>query len=150
MEPHSPANPGRRCDPEVALADYERTALSALEEAERAITAYVQERERFGHLDLAARSARAAANLARQRFQFGVDNFLTVLDAERVRLDAEDRLAQSRVEVTRQAASVFKALGGGWSEAERLTSAQLEDDDAARLRRILEVERKPSTRSGSQ
>ena len=135
---------------EIALADYERTALSALEEAERAITAYVQERERFGHLDLAARSARAAANLARQRFQFGVDNFLTVLDAERVRLDAEDRLAQSRVDVTRQAASVFKALGGGWSEAERLTSAQLEDDDAARLRRIVDVERKPSTRSGSQ
>ena len=73
-------------------------------------------------------------NLARQRFQFGVDNFLTVLDAERVRLDAEDRLAQSRVEVTRQAASIFKALGGGWSEAERLTSAQLADDDDARLR----------------
>ena len=135
---------------EIALADYERTALSALEEAERAITFYIQERERFGHLDLAAQSARAAANLARQRFQFGVDNFLTVLDAERVRLDAEDRLAQSRVDVTRQAASVFKALGGGWSEAERLTSAQLEDDDKARLRRIVDVERKPSTRSGSQ
>jgi outer membrane protein, multidrug efflux system len=135
---------------EIALADYERTALSALEEAERAITFYIQERERFGHLDLAAQSARAAANLARQRFQFGVDNFLTVLDAERVRLDAEDRLAQSRVDVTRQAASVFKALGGGWSEAERLTTAQLEDDDAARLRRIVDVERKPSTRSGSQ
>lgn len=126
---------------EIALADYERTALLALEEAEGAITAYVQERERFGHLDLAARAARAAATLARQRYQFGVDNFLTVLDAERVRLDAEDRLAQSRVEVTRQAASIFKALGGGWSEAERLTSAQLADDDRARLRRIVAVGR---------
>ena len=129
---------------EITLADYERTALSALEEAERAITFYIQERERFGHLDLAAQSARAAANLARQRFQFGVDNFLTVLDAERVRLDAEDRLAQSRVDVTRQAASVFKALGGGWSEAERLTSGQLEDDDDARLKQIVEVQRKSS------
>ena len=46
---------------EIALADYERTALLALEEAERAITAYVQERERFRHLDLAARAARNAA-----------------------------------------------------------------------------------------
>jgi len=127
---------------EIALADYERTALSALEEAERAITAYVQERVRFGHLDLAARSARAAADLARQRYQLGVDNFLTVLDAERVRLDAEDQLAQSRVEVTRLAASIFKALGGGWSEAERLTSAQLADDDRERLRRIVDVGRK--------
>jgi multidrug efflux system outer membrane protein len=126
---------------EVALADYEQTALLALEEAERAITNYLQERQRFGHLELAARAARAAADLARQRFQFGADNFLTVLDAERVRLDAEDRLAQSRVEVTRQAASIFKALGGGWSEAERLTSAQLADDDAARLRRAVTVQR---------
>jgi multidrug efflux system outer membrane protein len=127
---------------EIAVADYERTALFALEEAERAISAYVQERERFGHLDLSARSARAAANLARQRYQLGVDNFLTVLDAERVRLDAEDQLAQSRVEVTRQAAAIFKALGGGWSEAERLTSAQLADDDRARLKQIVKVERK--------
>jgi NodT family efflux transporter outer membrane factor (OMF) lipoprotein len=133
---------------EIALADYERTVLSALEEAERAIAAYVQERIRFRHVELSARSARAAADLARQRFQFGVDNFLTVLDAERVRLEAEDRLAQSRVEVTRQAASIFKALGGGWSEAERLTSAQLADDDRERLRRILDVERKQSSRSG--
>jgi multidrug efflux system outer membrane protein len=127
---------------EITVADYERTALSALEEGERAISAYVQERERFGHLDLAARAARSAANLARQRYQLGVDNFLTVLDAERVRLDAEDQLAQSRVEVTRLAASIFKALGGGWSEAERLTSAQLADDDSARLKRIVDVERK--------
>jgi multidrug efflux system outer membrane protein len=133
---------------EIALADYERTVLSALEEAERTIAAYVQERIRFRHVELSARSARAAADLARQRFQFGVDNFLTVLDAERVRLEAEDRLAQSRVEVTRQAASIFKALGGGWSEAERLTSAQLADDDRERLRRILDVERKQSSRSG--
>jgi multidrug efflux system outer membrane protein len=129
---------------EIAVADYERIALSALEEAEIAITTYVQERERFGHLELAARSARAAADLARQRYQLGVDNFLTVLDAERVRLESEDFLAQSRVEVTRQAASIFKALGGGWSEAERLTSAQLADDDRARLRRIVDVTRKPS------
>ena len=127
---------------EITLANYERTALFALEEAERAISAYVQERERFRHLDLATRSARAAADLARQRYQLGVDNFLTVLDAERVRLDAEDRLAQSRVEVTRQAASIFKALGGGWSEAERITSGQLADDDRERLRRIVAVTRK--------
>lgn len=127
---------------EAALADYERTALAALEEAERAITAYVQERARFGHLELSARSARAAADLARKRFQFGVDNFLTVLDAERVRLDAEDRLVGSRVDATRQAALIFKALGGGWSEAERLTSAQLADDDGPRLRQIVDVGRK--------
>jgi NodT family efflux transporter outer membrane factor (OMF) lipoprotein len=127
---------------EIALADYEQTALSALEEAESAISFYGQERERFRHLDLAARSARAAADLARQRYQLGVDNFLTVLDAERVRLEAEDQLAQSRVEVTRLAASIFKALGGGWSEAERLTSAQLADDDRERLQRIVEVRRK--------
>jgi multidrug efflux system outer membrane protein len=127
---------------EAALADYEQTALVALEEAERAITAYVQERVRFGHLELSARSARAAADLARKRFQFGVDSFLAVLDAERVRLEAEDQLVQSRVAATRQAAAIFKALGGGWSEAERLTSAQLADDDRERLRRIVDVGRK--------
>ena len=33
--------------------------------------------------------------------------------------------------------TVFTALGRGWSEAERLTSAELDNDDAARLRQIV-------------
>ena len=97
---------------------------------ERAIAAYVQERVRFGHLDLAARSARAAADLARQRYQFGADNFLTVLDAERVRLEAEDQLAQSRVEVTRRPRPSQGArwrLVGGRTSHERTVA----DDDRA-------------------
>lgn len=124
---------------QATLAAYDRTTLLALEEAERAVSAYAHERQRFAHLERAAGAARTAAVLARQRFEFGVDNYLTVLDAERVRLIADDRLAQSQVQVTRLAAAIFKALGGGWSEAERLSSAQLVDDDEGRLREVLHV-----------
>ena len=54
------------------------------------------------------------------RYQNGVDDFLTVLDAERRLLEAEDLLAVSQVQTALELVAVYKALGGGWqvSEAE--------------------------------
>jgi multidrug efflux system outer membrane protein len=56
-----------------------------------------------------------AANLARQRFEGGLTDFLNVLDAERDALTAQDSLAQSRTQTATSLIAVYKALGGGWS-----------------------------------
>lgn len=57
-----------------------------------------------------------AATLARQRFDKGAAGFLEVLDAERVKLQAEAALADSQTRTATYLIAVFKALGGGWSE----------------------------------
>ena len=44
-------------------------------------------------------------------------DFLSVLDAERTQLQAEDALAQSRTEAATSLIAVYKALGGGWESA---------------------------------
>jgi len=50
-----------------------------------------------------------------------VADFLTVLDAERTLLEAQDRLADSETQTATILVAVYKALGGGWEIAEGRT-----------------------------
>ena len=52
--------------------------------------------------------------LARTRYNDGVADFLTVLDAERTLLQAEQQYATSTTNVSLDLVQLFKALGGGW------------------------------------
>ena len=55
--------------------------------------------------------------MSRERFEEGVADFLTVLDAERTLLDAQDRLARSQTDTATALVAVYKGLGGGWEIA---------------------------------
>lgn len=97
-----------------ALLEYEQTILRALEETENAMTAYARENERRQSLRKAATAARNATGQAELLYQEGIEDFLQVLDAQRVLFDAEDRLATSNAEVVSNLIRLYKALGGGW------------------------------------
>lgn len=102
---------GHRAD--AALSTYEQTVLLALEEVENALTSYDRERVRLRHLEASAASAREAATLARQRYQDGIADFLTVLDAERVALAAQNDIVLSRTKAAAAWIRIYKAMGGG-------------------------------------
>ena len=53
-------------------------------------------------------------NLATQRFNLGLADFLNVLDAQRQLYDLQDQLAVSQQSVTTQLIALCKSLGGGW------------------------------------
>lgn len=101
-----------------ALASYKQVVLTALEETEGALTAYDRLLARQRDLDEAAAASGEAARLARLRFTEGYADFLTVLDAERVKLEAEDRAEQGHTEAATAAVAAYKALGAGWEAAE--------------------------------
>jgi multidrug efflux system outer membrane protein len=61
-----------------------------------------------------AQASEKATALARLRYQYGVADFLTVLDAERTLQQAQDQLAQSETNTATAAITLYKALGGGW------------------------------------
>jgi multidrug efflux pump len=103
---------------EAALAQYEQRVLLALEETENALVAFTRQQERRDLLYASAQASEKAQDLARQRYQFGVADFLTVLDAERTLLEAQDRLADSETLTATALVAVYKALGGGWEIAE--------------------------------
>jgi multidrug efflux system outer membrane protein len=109
---------------EAALAQYEQRVLLALEETENALVSFTRQQARRDWLQASAQASEKAQNLARQRYQFGVADFLTVLDAERTLLDAQDRLAESETLTATALVAVYKALGGGWESAPERAYAQ--------------------------
>ncbi len=98
---------------EAALAAYERTVLTALEETEGALVDFGREQSRRQFLQTSAEASQKAADLAHQRYEGGVTDFLSVLDAERTLLEAQDRLASSQTLTATAFVAVYKALGGG-------------------------------------
>jgi NodT family efflux transporter outer membrane factor (OMF) lipoprotein len=98
-----------------SLQDYRASVLTALSEVEDALIACRRSGERLATLEKAVASARDAATLAQQRYQAGVTDLITVLDAQRTLLGIEDNLLASRAEHIRAYIDLYKALGGGWS-----------------------------------
>ena len=97
-----------------AQATYTATVLRALEESEGSIVTYDRAHARLAILESAVRSSTRAADLAQQRFEAGLTDFLQVLDAERTLLDAESQLAQGHTAAATALVAVYKAVGGTW------------------------------------
>src|SRR6202035_2715607 len=98
---------------ELATA-YKQTILVAVQQGDEANTAYRAFRQSLQSLDIAVEAARHATELASDRYDRGLTDFLNVLDAERQQFALE----QQRAEVVRLAGdsfvALYKALGGGW------------------------------------
>jgi multidrug efflux system outer membrane protein len=95
-----------------ALALYQQTVLTALEEASNAIVSYREQQQRLLKLHDQARESGRAADIARVRYREGVTDFLNLLDAERTELAAQDAVAAAEADVFTGAVAVYKSLGG--------------------------------------
>jgi multidrug efflux system outer membrane protein len=104
---------GANAATDEALVIYNDTVLRALEETENAFSNYHSQQARLVKLDTQAQESKRAADIARLRYKEGVVDFLSVLDAERTQLLAEDEVAQSESDVYVAVISIYKALGGG-------------------------------------
>ncbi|MBW8754427.1 MAG: efflux transporter outer membrane subunit [Sphingomonadales bacterium] len=108
---------GARASYDEAVADYDKTVVAAYQQVADAVTS-----QRFTGQQLAdARAALAASqdayDIARQRYQGGLSNYLDVLTVQ-------DRLLQARLAVTGLNAdlrtvdvALIRALGGGYEPA---------------------------------
>jgi len=99
---------------EQALFQYQKAILIALEEVEDALSAHERELRRRDWLTSAVEANRRSLELATDRYTSGLENFLSVLDAQRSVYSAEDQLVQSQRSVAVALIALYKALGGGW------------------------------------
>ena len=60
--------------------------------------------------------ARAAQEVAEQRYQRGLADYLTVLVAQTVRFNAEDNLVLVDMAILTNRVTLHRALGGGWGD----------------------------------
>jgi NodT family efflux transporter outer membrane factor (OMF) lipoprotein len=97
-----------------AAINFQKTVLQAWHDVDNALTAYQAEQTRRDELIQAVADNQRALSLAQSRYQQGVADFLTVLDAERSLLGAQLQLADSTTTVSSNLVALYKALGGGW------------------------------------
>jgi len=96
------------------LVAYKQTILMAVRQVDDAYAAYRAQQQRLSDLDRALAAARQATQLATERYDRGLTDFLNVLDAEREEFDLEERHVAARQAAADALVALFKALGGGW------------------------------------
>jgi NodT family efflux transporter outer membrane factor (OMF) lipoprotein len=99
---------------EAALATFDGTVLTALQETETALSNYAAGLDRNTALRAARDESATAAQLVDLRYRAGADAFLNVLDAQRTLAETEQQLAQSDADLSTAQITLFQALGGGW------------------------------------
>jgi NodT family efflux transporter outer membrane factor (OMF) lipoprotein len=104
----------REAQQQEAAISYRKTVLQAWHDVVNALVAHRLEMSRRARVRAESDHARAALDLARARYNDGVTDFLTVLDAERTLISAEQQYATSTTNVSLDLVQLFKALGGGW------------------------------------
>ena len=98
---------------DAAAARYELAVRTALEDTENRFVEYAAQQTRLRSLGGQAEASRRAAELAGIQYREGVTDFLTLLDAQRTLLEAEDAVAQAQGDVNVSVVGIYKALGGG-------------------------------------
>jgi len=103
---------------DAAYINYQKTVLAALSDVESYLAAFNKEWDHRRALTDAVAKNRRALELSQQLYRAGTAEFLTVLDAERSLLGSETALAQSRQAISSDLVNIYRALGGGWVEAD--------------------------------
>lgn len=108
----------------IALSQYEKAVQTAFKEVADALADRAQWGERLGAQTGMVFATQKAFDLSDARFQAGVDNYLTVLDAQRSLYAAQQTLISLRLSEQINRVTLWKALGG----QEALALAQVAED----------------------
>lgn len=101
---------------EESVAQYRQQILVAFQEVEDSLASTIFLAKQVEALQEAARAGRRSAQVSYARFTAGAVNFLEVVDAETVRLQAELAATQGATEQRLALVRLIKAVGGGWDE----------------------------------
>lgn len=110
-------------DAKIELADlisrevllrYKLGILRAVQEVDEAIARYRANQSRLANLARAKVAAAQAVQLASERYDRGLTDFLNVLDAQRQEFEIQAQYVDAQQVAGNQIVSLFKALGGGW------------------------------------
>lgn len=99
----------------IQVANYERTIQTAFREVSDALAGQgTLETQIVAQQQLVAAYQRAY-DLSRQRFDQGVDGYLSVLDSQRSLFSAQQVLVETRLLRLNNLVSLYRVLGGGWT-----------------------------------
>ena len=106
-------------------ARYEQTVLTAFREVKAALVADDRQRERLQRVQEQVASARASFETQRDRYERGIGDVLSLLDAERGLVQAQTRLAAARTAAVNARLALHRALGGSWTNTDAVDDPRL-------------------------
>lgn len=106
----------RREQREQAYWHWRQTVLGALRDVEDALARTDAERRGNAELRSGVEDATRALATVDAQYRAGLENYTPVLDAQQQVLEARSNLSDSDVRLRRDLASLYKALGGGWTD----------------------------------
>jgi NodT family efflux transporter outer membrane factor (OMF) lipoprotein len=95
-------------------ANFQKVLFTAIEEVDNGLTTYDAERRRLDNLGRAVVDAQRAVDLATQRYDRGIIDYLNVLDAQRSLYMLRDQQSLSENAAVSDYIDVCQSLGGGW------------------------------------
>lgn len=101
---------------EATVADYRDAVLDAYRETEAAWIAYHREIERTNPLLDAERFCREALQIAEKRYEFGDITIDDVITQQGLLLSAQENLVAHRAQLFDNAITLYRTLGGGWTD----------------------------------
>jgi NodT family efflux transporter outer membrane factor (OMF) lipoprotein len=97
-----------------SLTNYRKTILNAVQQVDTALDAFQAQEARLTDLDSAMMAADRAVELATQRYDRGLTDFLNVVDAERQLYELQEEYAAAQVAAGDEFVVLYRSLGGGW------------------------------------
>lgn len=110
---------------DVALANYEKTVLTALREVEDALIQEQKQQEYLEQIGKKLDLSRLAYDSSMSRFSEGVGDFLTLLTQNQSVLRAEQDLVNGQKNLLSARIDLYQALGGTWTS--ELEAPKMED-----------------------
>ena len=104
----------KRAAYEGAVAEYEKTVLTAFKETHDAIINFNKIKDIYESRRQLAEASRTAVELAQLQYINGVIGYLDLLDAQRNYFDAQVSLSNAVCDKQLMIINLYKALGGGW------------------------------------
>ncbi len=109
------------------LLAYQRAVISAQQDVEDNLVAFLRTQDRADFLAKSVTSSRSAVSIAVLQYREGVTDFTTVLTAQQALLSQQDNLATTLGNISTSLVGVYRALGGGWEirEGEDIVPAEI-------------------------
>jgi NodT family efflux transporter outer membrane factor (OMF) lipoprotein len=102
------------------LVAYRKTVIDAVKDADDAIADYVAQQQRVSNLTDAVAASQRAVDLAQQRYDRGLTDYLNVVDAQRQQYTLEDEYTSAQQRAAESFIYLYRALGGGWEHYQSL------------------------------
>lgn len=98
------------------VSSYRQTVFTGMKEAQDALVGIDATSRKLDLLAISSNKAAEASRIANEQYTAGASDFMSLLDAQRSLLSAQDSYVQADSARYLAALALYKALGGGWAD----------------------------------